>query len=582
MDPENEMHLQGAPISDGIAIGVPYFLSCGDENIPEFPISLKEVDQEISRYRSALFSSREDLLRLQNRLANEGSSDAIKIIDTHIQMLDDPLMTTHIEDKIREMQHNTESVFLSAIQEYEEKFSQTSDTFFKQRLMDVNDLSKRILRHLRSHHKNVCLADIPPNAVIFAKELAPSDTATVQASRVSAFVTQVGGGNSHAALIAKAKGIPFVASIDLQKLQIADYKCVIVDGETGKVIINPSHGTLKKYKEIKAHVKAKNRLLEKMACLSAETIDGYPIKILANIGSLSDLDSLATQGAMGIGLVRSEYLFLEKREFISLEEGQYETYVELIKRAGKMPVVIRVFDLGGDKLFEEYQEKEPNPVLGCRGIRFLLKRIDIFRTQLRAILRASRYGDVRVLLPLISDIYELKEARRLIQEVKDELQSQRYVVKDIPVGCMIELPSAALIADVLAEESEFLSVGTNDLVQYTLGVDRNNAAMSDFYLPNHLSVIRMIKMITIETQRLSKSLTICGEIASNPFFVPLLLGLGVKEFSCAPRYIPGIKKMVRNCSLVSCFELAQRVLRMRSSLEISNILIEEFEKLRDY
>lgn len=581
MDDE-EIRIQGAPVSEGLAIGTSFFLSLSqEENIPEFPIAMAEVDQEIARYRQALFSSRADLERLQNDLVNEGSMDAITIIDTHIQMLNDPLMTTLMEEKIRQMKQNTESVFRSVINEYEKRFSQTKDSFFQQRLIDVKDVSKRILGHL-CYKPKLSFSDIPPNSVIFTKELVPSDTAAVQASRVKAFVTQKGVRNSHAALIARAKGIPYVASVDVHLFQNLKGKSVIVDGITGDVIVNPSAATLEKYREQKTKLRTHYKLLEKETHFKAETFDGYPIQVYANIGSLSDLGHLHQQGATGIGLFRTEFLFLEKSTFFHSEDEQHSAYHRIVEAAKDLPVIIRVFDVGGDKVPDSFlgQPKEPNPVLGCRGIRFLLRNKKIFRTQLRAILRVTPYGDVNILLPMISDINELRETRQIINSVTQELIEEGLnVKKNVPLGCMIEVPSAALICDSIAQESDFLSIGTNDLVQYTLGVDRDNAEMSDFYLPTHPSVIRMIKMIAIIARRHNRPINVCGEMASNPLFIPLLIGLGINELSCTPRFIPVIKRIIRQCSLIDAYKIADQILMLNTASQISKVLLETHQQL---
>lgn len=582
MNSEKETRLRGTPVSEGIAIGIPFFLSyIQEEVIPEFPITIGEVDNEIDRYRRALFSSREDLERLQCNLLGEGSADAVNIIDTHIQMLQDPLITTHMEDKIRQMRQNTESVFRSVLHEYQSRFSENKDTFFQERLVDVMDVSKRILGHL--HHKQrISLSDVPPNSIICARELVPSDTAAVHATHVSAFLTQIGGGNSHAALIARAKGIPYIANVELHILQNMQAKLVIADGLSGDVIINPHADTIEKYKELQNRLKRQYNLLTKQVNLSSETIDGYEVKVLANVNTISDLEMMHHYGASGVGLFRSEYLFLQNNTLFSSEEEQYSAYKEAIEHSKGLPFAIRVFDVGGDKYPDLYSdfEKEPNPVLGCRGIRFLLRRKEIFKTQLRAVLRASPYGDVRIILPLISDIREVHEAKRLIREVKESLLKQGRAVKEhIPLGCMIEVPSAALVCDSLAAECDFLSIGTNDLVQYTLGVDRSNSRASEFYFPAHPSVIRMIKMIAIECKRQNKPVTICGEVASNPLLIPLILGLGVNEISCAPRYIPIIKRVIRQCNLLDVWQLAERILELSNAAEISQTLVEAYRRI---
>ncbi|HSX04815.1 MAG TPA: phosphoenolpyruvate--protein phosphotransferase [Rhabdochlamydiaceae bacterium] len=570
-----QLLFEGDPVSEGIAIGTAFFWPLAEEEIPEFPITVGEVDTEISRYRRALFSSKEDLRQLQKDLETDESHEAVSLIDTHIQMLDDPLITTHVEDKIRLMLQNTESVFRSVIKDYEKQFfERKSDSFFHERYVDVLDLSKRILGHLGN--RPGLSFEIPAGSVIFAKELTPSHTAAATCSKSSGFVTQNGGGNSHSALIARAKGLPFVSNIVIPNPFEIEGQFVIVNGFTGEVIINPEEKTLKAHRELRKQHLSRNRKFKEEDKHPTETEDGFPIQLFSNVGNLDELDDFPYKTA-GIGLFRSEYLFLHNGSFFPSEEQQYLVYRQLIDKAGGGPIIVRVFDIGGDKNPEFFvgQEKEPNPVLGCRGIRFLLKNREFFKTQLRALLRAALEGEIHLLLPLISDLNEVKESKWLIEEVKKELTKDGVPFKAIvPLGCMIEVPSAVMICEEVAAHSDFLSMGTNDLVQYTLGMDRSNPSTNHLCYPAHPSILRLIKMIVLAAERQKKPLTICGEMASNPLFIPLLLGLGLKEFSCSLRYIPIIKKAIRKCSIIGVYKLAERALKMHDPHEIAKLLKE--------
>lgn len=580
-DPSTEILLQGAPVSEGIAIGEAFFWPLfSEEDTPEFPISIGEVDTEISRYRSALFSSKEDLRKLQGDLEKDESGEVVSLIDTHIQMLDDPLITTDVEDKIRIQLRNTESVFRSVIKDYEARLFERNDSFFNERFVDVLDISNRILGHLSNRKSQ--FFEIPPDSVIFAKELTPSHIVAATCSKTGGFVTQKGGGNSHTSLIARAKGLPYVSNIDIQNIDEVQGKCVVVNGFTGEVIINPNENTLKIYKDLKKQIHSRNQLFKKDDLLAAETQDGFVIKLFANVGNLQELEDFPYTTS-GIGLFRSEYLLLQNGTFVPSEDEQYHAYLDLVRKAQGLPIVIRAFDVGGDKNPEFFTEaeKEHNPVLGCRGIRFLLKNKEFFKTQLRAILRVSNEGAVKLLLPLISDLDEVRQTKTLLEEAKRELWEEGVSFNEsIPLGCMIEVPSAVMICEEIAAECDFLSMGTNDLVQYTLGVDRSNPAMNHLIYPAHPSVLRMIKMIVLSAERQGKTLTICGEMASNPLFIPLLLGLGLKEFSCALRYIPVIKKTIRKCSLPKVYKLAEQALKLRFPEEISHLLLKESESLR--
>jgi phosphoenolpyruvate-protein phosphotransferase (PTS system enzyme I) len=579
---DREIILKGASVSEGIAIGVPVFLTLAedDNNIPEFPISKSDIEGEISRYRKALFSSREDLKKLQADLSQDGSRDVASIIGTHIQMLDDPLMTTNVESKIREMLKNTEAVFHAVVHDYEKRFSETNDSFFNERLSDFRDLSQRVLRNLCDADQ-VFLEQVPPNAVVFAKDLAPSDIAVLQGSRVGAFVTQSGGGTSHAALIARAKGIPYVANITMDIFFTEKARCVIVDGRHGNVIINPSEETLAKYEQLQHSLRQEYLRLEEDKHLPAETLDGYSLHLYANINTIGEIDLAQLHAAEGIGLFRSEYFFLHDPSLFFDEERQYLIYLQMIKKMQNFPLTFRVMDLGGDKYSDVFKEmaEEPNPVLGCRGIRFLLRRQDIFKRQLRALLRASHATELKILFPLVADIGEFREIKKIVEEVKTDLRSHNIPHLAHPkLGCMLEVPSAVLICDALAHEGDFLALGTNDLIQYTLGIDRSNLSMSDFYYPTHPGVIRMIKMTILQAKRFNRSVTVCGEIASNPLFTALLIGLGVSNFSCAPRFIPVIKRMVRRLFLLECYDIAEHVLTLRTSAEIFGYLTDRLQR----
>ena len=582
MSSSNEIRLEGAPVSGGIAIGIPYFLSpLEEELVPEFSIGVGEIDEEIARYRKALFSSREDLQRLQKTLKKDGSFEAVTIIDTHLQMLSDPLMTTHMEERIRDMRRNTEVVFRSAIKEFEDRFSKVKDSFFEERFVDVKDISKRILNHLRPQSLKL-LADTAPRSIVFAYELIPSYTAAAVTSHVSGFVSQLGGGNSHAALIARSKAIPYVTNIDIATVQDHAPKMVIIDGLSGLIILDPTRETFLEYEQKRAKQKSHYQLLEEADHHKAETADGHAVSVFANISSLSEIDLMHEHGAAGVGLFRSEYLFLENPTLFENEEEQYLAYRELAEKGNGLPIVIRVLDLGGDKSHAVFgmPQKEPHNLQGCRGIRLLLRCKEIFKTQLRALLRASAHGNIRILLPLISDIEELRQSKEILHDVQKELAARSIPHNEkILMGCMVEVPSAVVISSTLAHESDFLSVGTNDLVQYTLGVDRSNPLMSDFYFPAHPSIIRMIKVTAEEAKRCNKPIAICGEIASSPLFIPLLLGLGVEEFSCAPRYIPLVKKALRMTPLARAKKLAEEVLTLKTPAEISRLLAEASETI---
>lgn len=577
MNQEPEIYIRGTPISKGIAIGTAIFLNTEDQDLPDFPITLGEVDDEIARYHKARSSSRDALKKLQENLESEGSNTVATIIGTHIEMLDDPLMTTHMEIKIREMLKNPEVVFNTVIHDYEKKFSETPDEFFKQRLSDVRDLSQRVLGNLCDSPK-ASLDQIPQDAIVFVEELRPSDVASIKSSQIGAFVIETGGGTSHAVLIARAKAIPCVL-VSRAVFEEAKNCSIIIDGQTGDIILNPAPKTVKKYMQQKNLLMRQYQRLEKEKDLRAETLDGFHVELYANVNDVEDLEQAQRHGTIGIGLFRSEYLFLENQSLFFDEEKQIEIYKNIFSLAKDIPVTFRVMDLGGDKCADLFQEISTgtNSAFGKRGIRFLLHRPDIFATQLRAILQAGVGHQVRILFPLIAEVQELREVQRVVQEVKIELYARGVSFLENPLlGCMLEVPSAVLICDSLCQESDFLALGTNDLIQYTLGVDRNNPNTNNAYL--HPAVIRMIRLAALEAKRHFKSVTVCGDMASNPLCTALLVGLGV-SISCDPRFIPIVKQTIRRLSLLNAIDIAEYVLTLETSTEIAEYLSEEMRKL---
>lgn len=579
MSKKNEVYIKGFPICPGIAIARPFFFTVAEENIPEFSVPHDQIEREVDRYYSALRNSRTDLLSLQQRLQKEGGNEAAAILASHLEIMRDPFMTVQMEEAIRQKGKNTEYVFKTAMGEYEEKFRKITDLFFRERLKDFQDISRRIIGHLRKHERYT-LAELAERAIVFAHELSPSDTAEANTEVIEAFVTRSGAETSHVAIMARAKGIPFVSNVDFPDLALSSPPLVIVDGRTGEVILNPEKETIAHYKKegkkLRIHVKE----LKQTGSLPAETKDGYKAHLSANIEMFKELDSLSEYGGEGVGLFRSEYLFLTRDAFPS-EEEQFLVYRSLVEKVGNHRSVIRTFDIGGDKLGNFHISRyEKNPNLGCRAIRLMLKERPVFKTQVRAILRASAFGEVSILFPMISDISELREARKVVEEAKLELLENGIpFARNIPLGCMIEVPSAALMADILVKESDFLSIGTNDLVQYTLAVDRGNPSMSYLYNPAHPSIVRMIKLVVEEGNQAEKSVSVCGEIAADPRFTPLLLGLGVHELSVAAPSIPVIKKVIRSFSKQAANELAEYIQTLSTAAEIEEVLDRFYEGL---
>lgn len=570
-DLKQEIRVRGNPICTGIAIGKPFLFIFTEDMVPEFAIHSEEVNEEIDRYRRALCHSKQEVKHLQKQLELDGAHEGIMILDTHLQIMRDELITGHLENQIRHTKKNAEYVFQFIMNDYERKFSHLSEKVFKERIKDVQDISKRIMRNLKKSAK-ISLADIPSNSIVFAQDLSPSEVAEAKKSSVGAFVTEFGGETSHAAIIARSKGIPYVSSVNLREVETHKDDYVIVDGRTGEVILNPTHTTLSAYRALQYQLDSHLQNLGKKGKLLAETVDGYQVKLTANIELLSEVELVQEFQGDGVGLFRSEYICLSSDKFPS-EDKQFEVYKELVMSMKGKPVTIRTFDVGGDKGGNFLPQEEPNPFLGCRAIRYLLREPEIFRTQLRAILRASALGQVRLMFPMVSGSKELDHVKAVLKEAMQELDQRgdKYDA-NIQIGCMIEIPSAALTCDEFAKGCDFLSIGTNDLVQYSLAVDRGNQLMSYLYNPADPSVIRLIKMIVMEANRNGISVSVCGEIAADPRFTALLLGLGVHELSCSARFLPIVKNAIRGTSILAACKLAEEILKLPTAEEIQKRL----------
>lgn len=574
-----EAHFKGTPISRGIAIGRAYLFTAEDDTVPSFSINAADVEAEVLRYRKCMLAACEELVGLQKQLKRENIVEGVEILDSHLQIMCDPLLTENIENEIRSSCRNAEHVFQKTLKDYERRFDKITDPFFRERFKDIKDVAKRVLRYLKESCR-VSLVQTPPGSIIFAYDLSASDVAEANSSNVSAFITTTGGATSHAAIVAKAKGIPYVTNVSLKGVDINHNTAVVIDGRTGDVILNALPKTIERYTHLKDVVGKHLKELGDFSHSQSETYDGHRVRLSANVDMANEVNLLHEFGGHGVGLYRSEFEFLSQASFPS-EEEQFQTYKRMVDTMHGLPIVIRTFDIGGDKpMLSAPSKLENNPIMGCRAIRFLLQEKNIFKSQLRAILRTSIYGDVSILFPMVSALSELQEAKRLLEEVKAELDKEDIPFShSIRVGCMIEVPSAAIIADMLAKESDFLSIGTNDLVQYALAVDRGNQQISSLYAPTHPSVIRLLKMIVQEANHEGIPVTICGEIAADPRFTPLLLGLGVHELSVAPRHIPIIKNAIRSASIVDTAILVERVMELSSASEIQELLSDEYNRL---
>jgi phosphotransferase system enzyme I (PtsI) len=572
-----EIRLKGLPICRGIAIGKPFFFHVVEEVVPNVLIDPQDIDKEIERYRQALVKTRDDLKRLQKQLEKENVVEGAEILEAQAEILQDPLLTEAVEYKIEQQCRNAEIVFHEHITYIQEKFSLLPDPIFRERFKDIQDISRRVMSYLLKIVR-ASSSEIPDGSILFARELTTTDIVEANKS-VIAFVSHFGGITSHAAIVAKAKGIPYITSVEYEFIESFQNCELILDARTGDIIVNPDEKTLIVYQDLKARLNLHHTKLDFIQHLPPETYDGYSVRLSANIETSTEVEMLHQFGGMGVGLFRSESAFISEKGFPN-EEDQFELYRNIFVKMQGLPIVIRTFDVGGDKfLGNQLMVKESNPYLGCRAIRFLLKEAEVFKSHLRAIIRAASYGDVSIMFPMVSSLQELLEAKNIVREVTEELLRQDVVIPSkIRMGCMIEVPSAAIISDLLAKECDFLSIGTNDLIQYALAVDRGNHSMSSHYTPTHPSVIRLIKFIVNEANIQDIPVTVCGEIASDPRFTPLLLGLGVHELSVAARYLPIIKNAIRSTSIIDAYKLAENALALSTAHEIQQLITQEYKK----
>jgi phosphotransferase system enzyme I (PtsI) len=572
---KKEFLLEGIPISDGVGIGTFYLFKGKEREIPEFAITSTEVSYEIARYRRALSSSKEELETLYNHLQKEGSLEVSNIIDAHIQMLKDPIIAESIEEKIAHMRQNTESVFTYVMDDYKRMFRRRIKTEdVEERLLDIKDLSRRILRHLNPRESRE-IAHNSPNSIYADYEIIPTKVAEAKKGYIEGFISKIGGEMSHSAVIARAKGIPFVSAINLSLLDDIGRETVIVDGNKGVVILAPTSETIEKYKEKnKRHSKVYLSLEECPSKILTE--DGVSVNVSANFDCMDDLEKVNLYKVNSVGLIRTEFLFFQEAVTTLSLQFQVDRYEQIIEGAPSALLTFRLFDIGSDKKIIDTDEIEPNPALGIRSIRFLMKYPKIFKIQVKALYQASLKGNIRILLPLITDYDELQIALCFIENARKEISYELDIdIPKVPVGCMVEVPSFAILADHFAKICDFFSIGTNDLLQYTLAMDRICPQDETIFKLHHPSILRLIKIVVDAANKEGIEVSICGEAASNIGYTKLLLGLGLRDFSCSMRHIPIIRKALSELKTTDAEILAIKAVGLSSAENVRMLLEQE-------
>lgn len=548
--------MRGIKASPGIAIGQAYLLQ---KEIKVEKATAEDIEKELAKLDKAINESIEQLKRVKDRVAKEMGENAAAIFEAHIMILEDPEFIPEIKAHIKAEGVTAEYAVQETVKKYAGIFSDMEDEYLKERAADIKDVGSRIIANLLGQIHD--LTDLPNGTIVVAKDLSPSDTAQMDKTRVEAFLTDEGGKTSHTAIMARTLEIPAVVGLGSITQQVKSGDIVIVDANEGEVYVNPDNDLLNVYMKKKEDYNEFKEKLKSLTTLPALTIDGRKVELEANIGTPKDVESALANGAEGVGLFRTEFLYMDRNN-LPTEEEQFEAYKKVVTSMGCKRVTIRTLDIGGDKEIPYLGlEKEINPFLGWRAIRFCLDRPDIFKTQLRAILRASAYGKVSIMYPMISDIDEVRRANKLLEESKRELR-QKGIPYDlnIEVGIMVEIPSAALTADILAKEVDFFSIGTNDLTQYTLAVDRGNQRVKSYYNYFQPGVLRLIKNCIDEAHKRGIYTAMCGEMAGDPEATKVLLGLGLDVFSMSASSIPLVKDVIRNTTIEEAKTLAERAL----------------------
>lgn len=573
-----ETIFQGLGVSEGIAEGEVVVHWQDEEEVPLRDITEEEIPSEIARFEAALIATRQELLDIQQRIVTAIGAGEASIFDAHLLVVED---RTLIDEALRGLErdrHNMEFVFHQVAEKYCRTLAAIDDPYLQERVVDIEDVTRRVLRHLlgKSHGE---MHKLERPHIIVANNLTPSDTALINRELVRGFVTEQGSRTSHSAIMARSLGIPTIVALPgiCSKLTTGDR--VLLDGYSGKLVLDPNEQTLFEYGRIERKKVEVEQQLEAIRETASTTRDGRHIILSANIELPTEIDSVASSGAEGIGLFRTEFLFLNKQS-APCEDEQYEAYKAVAEKCGAHGVIIRTLDVGGDKLMHlPHAVQEPNPFLGRRAIRLCLDEPALFKTQLRAVLRASAHGNVRVMFPMITQLEEVRWANSFLEECQRELAAEGKAFKpDIETGCMIEVPSAALIADQLAAEVKFFSVGTNDLVQYTMAVDRGNDRVAHLYQPTHPSVLRLLSMACQAAHNHGIWIGVCGEMASEIHLTPLLLGLGMDELSVATAAVPRVKRAVQSLDSKECGELACRAAGMSDAQEIDRMCRDHAKK----
>lgn len=560
----NEVILKGIGASPGVARGKAFVYLQTQLDVPCYEAK-EGVDAEMERLDHAILETREQITEVKNKIAASLGEGEARIFDAHLLVLEDAALIEEVANELKTSGKNVEFCYNNVAQRYISFFSSMEDNYLKERVADIEDVSGRLLNNLLGHHK-VGLGELAENCIIVSEDISPSEAADMDRSKLLGFITDSGGQTSHSVIMARSLRIPAVVGLHDATATLRTGDDIVVDGFEGLVIINPSKERLYRYGKLEEARRQRDELFSSVLAEPGQTLDGEGLTLMANVEGAHEMDAVNKMHADGIGLFRTEGIFLRHHGYPS-EAVQFEEYKAVAEASNGQAVIIRTLDIGGDKTLESGNADAS--FMGFRAIRFCLENQDIFKTQLRAILRASAFGNVKLMYPMISGLEELRRANEILSSVKDELRSEGVAFDEaIEVGAMVEVPSAASIVDLLARDTDFLSIGTNDLIQYLMAVDRLNDRVAHLYEPTHPAVLRTLKAIIDGGLKAGTPVSICGEIAGDPVYASLLLGMGAHSLSLTPAMLPEVKYFVRNMSAADARDLVDEVLGMEEPVEI--------------
>lgn len=566
---EQESVFDGIPVSSGVCHGPVFVVGAKSFNIPRYSVSEGAVAGEIHRFKQALVKTREELRMIQRELCSKVETNEAGIFDAHLLVLEDQTIIDEVTRLVSEEFLNVEAAFDQITQKFTSALSAVDDNYLRERAADMRDVSDRIMGNLLGNRRSDLLSEITEPSIIIGHDLSPSTTALFNRELVLGFATDVGSPTSHTAILARSLKIPAVVGLRDASSQLKTGQQVLLDGYDGVAILNPTAESLYKYGEVARQHETIEHELESIREMTSETVDHTRVQLMTNIDHPDEVGDVRLYGSEGVGLFRTEYLFLNRKELPN-ENQQFEAYKLAAIQLGELPLYIRTLDLGADKVADAVPDlHEANPALGLRAIRYCLRYPEIFKQQLRAVLKASAFGSIRLLYPMISTLDELRSANQLLDECRQELRQEGVSFdEELLVGAMIETPASAMIADVLASEADFLSVGTNDLIQYGSAVDRTNERIASLYQPTHPGIVRLIRQVVVAAAASDVPVSVCGEMAADPALVPLLVGLGVRQLSVSAPLTPAVKNVIRKLEMPVAKTLAEEALASKTSEEV--------------